>query len=124
MAGRSKPTNADGFKGAMRSMGRGKSKSPWAVAKEIKQAQAEREFGNGEVRGDRNWTPPVYGSTRDGRLVTISFGRGSRTGQTLVCDGHVSMKVFYASNKPGQGHDHYLVDGAIASKADRKRFGL
>lgn len=52
--------------------------------------QTSPNFGNGETGGDNSWTPPVYGTTGDGRPVTVSFGQGGRTGHTLISDGHVS----------------------------------
>ncbi len=82
----------------------------------------ERSFGTGTVGGDRNWTPPVHGSTRSGKPVTVSFGQGPRNGQTLICDGHVTMREFYARARNGKGHDHYLADGRPAGGRYRGRY--
>ena len=59
--------------------------------------------------GDNSWTPPVYGTTGDGRPVTVSFGQGGRTGHTLISDGHVSGSEFYHRDADAdeKGHDHY-----------------
>jgi hypothetical protein len=104
--------------------------NPLATKREIEAARGERlteeeysQFGDGETAGSRNWDPPVYATTADGHQVTVSFGRGTRKGQTLICDGHVSMSTFYKSSKAGKGHDHYLVDGTRASKDERGRYG-
>lgn len=71
--------------------------------------QASPNFGNGETGGDNSWTPPVYGTTGDGRPVTVSFGQGGRTGHTLISDGHVSGSEFYHRDADAdeKGHDHY-----------------
>ena len=55
-------------------------------------------FGNGEVGGDRNWTPPVYGHTG-------------------IASGHVTGAEYYKKN---DGHDHYGPNGE--SHADRGRY--
>lgn len=91
-------------------------------ARRAAEAARNDAFGNGEIGGDRNWAPPIHCTTADGRPVTVSFGTGSRQGQTLACDGHVNMTQFYGNAKAGKGHDHYFVDGTIASKADRGRY--
>lgn len=118
------PNLRDNLVGAFRSMRNGTAMNPLATIKEIKQAENERMFGNGEVDGNNNWTPPVHGSTRDGRAVTVSFGLGSRNGETLICDGHVSRERFWGSRKKHvpKGHDHYLSNGTIASKNDRGKY--
>lgn len=77
-------------------------------------------FGNGEVGGDRSYTAPVYGTTEDGRDVTVSFGRdGTRQeGQTLIANGHVSGKDFYSRDENGRsnGHDHADGKGNMTSR--------
>lgn len=83
----------------------------------------KKNFGTGTTAGgNANYTAPVHGTTLDGRPVTISFGRGEKFNQTLVCDGHVDMQTFYARRTSHTGHDHFLVDGKIASKRDVHRF--
>lgn len=98
--------------------------SPLAIRRAAKQVRSERgsrqRFGAGDgTGGDRNWTSPVHGTTRDGRPVTVSFGQGPRAGETLICDGHVDMATFYNKRVGGKGHDHYVVDGG---GADRGRY--
>ena len=89
--------------------------------REEREARYADRFGAGEAYGDRNWSEPLHATTQDGRPVTVSFGRGPRTGETLICDGHVSAQQFYERGKDGlKGHDHYLVDGRPA--ADRARY--
>ena len=77
----------------------------------------DRNFGNGEVGGDRNWTPPVYGTTESGQPVTVSFGQGYREGHTGIASGHVTGAEYYKKN---DGHDHYGPNGE--SHADRGRY--
>ncbi len=90
-------------------------------AKQRHHDEIRKKFGDGTVGGNPNWTSPVYATmASDGRAVTISFGRGNRVGQTLIADGHIGMNEFY--KRGTVGHDHYLKDGRIASKEDRKRF--
>ncbi|WP_124258654.1 hypothetical protein [Rhodococcus ruber] len=94
-----------------------------AGRKEAERRERERQFGNGDVYGDRNWSAPVHAATRDGRPVTVSFGQGPRAGETLICDGHVGVTEFYERKRDGQkGHDHYLVDGRPANDIDRGRY--
>lgn len=76
--------------------------------------QESSDFGNGEVGGDNCWSPPVHGTTTDGRAVTVSFGKEGREGHTGIASGHVSGAQFYGPN----GHDHYGPEGQ--SHADRK----
>ena len=45
--------------------------------------QTSPNFGNGETGGDNSWTPPVYGTTGDGRPVTVSFGQGGEGARSL-----------------------------------------
>lgn len=124
------PTFLDQVRGSgrvIRHQGLAGGMSPLAIRRAAKQVRAERVaregFGTGGVGGDRNWTSPVHGTTRDGRAVTVSFGTGSRRGQTLICDGHVDMRTFYEKRRDGKGHDHYLVDGRSAgTHGDRGRY--
>lgn len=119
-------TPGDWLRGVKYSMRNRTLMNPFQTQRFINAAHDERvanereNFGTGEEGGDKHWTPPVHGATRDGRPVTISFGKGKREGETLVCDGHVPMGTFYTRAVPGKGHDHYLVDGKPAK--DRGRF--
>lgn len=112
------------MKANMRSLRHGGSVD--AVMKERKKARAEERadrFGTGEVYGDRNWSEPVHATTLEGRPMTVPFGRGPRDGQTLVAPGHVSAQSFYGTHKDGKkGHDHFLIDGEVASESDRMRW--
>ncbi len=126
---RRKITIGDWLRGTGDAFRHGEGMKPIASQKYIyaahdrrKANEANASFGTGEQDGDGNWTSPVHGTTSDGRPVTISFGKVGRTGQTLVCDGHVDRATFWAHRKTGLGHDHYLVDGTIASKIDNERF--
>lgn len=65
------------------------------------------EFGNGEVGGDRNYTPPIHGETKPGDDVTFSQGIGKNDGDTLITDGHVDARTFYDDKK----HDHFKPNG-------------
>lgn len=74
----------------------------------------ERDFGNGEVAGNRTWTPPVYGNVKQtGSDVTISLGQQRREGETLIADGHPGAKDFYGRDRTtGQkGHAHFGPNG-------------
>lgn len=82
--------------------------------------QTSPNFGNGEVGGDNSWTSPVYGTTADGNPVTVSFGQESRTGQTLIADGHISGSTFYSGSGSSKGHDHFGPNGEPF--ADRGRY--
>lgn len=96
--------------------------NPIETARQINIAHDERVFGVGTQGGDRNWEPPFHGTTRDGRRVTVSFGRGSRKGETLICDGHVDLNTFYGNRKLKivKGHDHFAADGSAAK--DRGKY--
>lgn len=91
--------------------------SPEARQREIAEAEAKKNFGNGEVRGDNSWTSPVYGNTEDGQDVTVSFGQGSREGHTGISSGHVEMGEYYGQG----GHDHYGRDGESHRDSGRYR---
>lgn len=78
-----------------------------------------RNFGNGQVGGDRNWHPPVHGTTASGRKVTFSEGRGPRDGETLISRGHVGMDRFYGKSGD-KGHDHFGKNGE--PHADRGKY--
>lgn len=124
---RRKISAGDWVKGAAQSIRNGTAGNPLATQRLVNAAADQRAgretgFGTGEVGGDANWTAPVWGATLAGSPVTIAFGKGTRAGDTLICDGHVQMSEFYANRKTGLGHDHYTVGGKIASKIDTKRF--
>jgi hypothetical protein len=127
--GRRKITVGDWFRGAGASLRNGTAMNPLATQGLVNAAHDERMgqmreelMGTGSVGGDRNWTPPVHGTTASGRPVTVSFGRGTREGQTLICDGHVGFDEFYRKSKSGKKHDHYLIDGRPAGGQDRGNF--
>jgi len=100
----------------------------FATGRQIRAARDQRvaaerdiQFGSGEAYGDKSWSEPLHATTKDGRAITVSFGRGGREGHTLICDGHVSSASFYDNHSDGKkGHDHYFVDGRPA--ADRARY--
>lgn len=105
------PTFTDTLRGygrVLRRDGLAGGMSPFKIRKAAKQVRAERAFGSGDERsgGNRNWTPPVHATTSNGRPITVSFGRGARSGDYLVADGHVGMSSFYSVAK-AQGHDHF-----------------
>lgn len=80
-------------------------------------------FGNGEVYGNRNWTPPVYGSTSSGQEVTTSFGIGPRDGETLIASGHLDRVDFYGDKelRVKKRHDHYDAYGNLVADRDAYR---
>ena len=43
----------------------------------------------------------------DNKPVTFAQGWGKKAGQTLISDGHVTAKAFYAQHKGSKGHNHY-----------------
>lgn len=49
-----------------------------------------------------NWSEPAGGCDQDGNPITVSFGSGPRSGETLMADGDRSE-----SNFMNHGHDHY-----------------
>lgn len=116
---------ADTLIGSLRSLLHGTGMNPAAGMKEIAAVHDERmrrernnAFGNGQIGGDqRNWQPPFHATTKDGRPVTVSFGKGSRTGNTLICDGHVDFSTFYGNRSLQivKGHDHFLNDGSYGA---------
>ncbi|MYB10285.1 MAG: hypothetical protein F4129_00155 [Acidimicrobiia bacterium] len=57
-------------------------------------------MGSGKHKG--GWSEPVHGTDQDGRELTASFGWGTKTGHTLIADGHVEPSVFIQSDN----HDH------------------
>jgi hypothetical protein len=78
-----------------------------------------QDFGNGEVGGNRNWTPPTYGITDDDRPITFSLGLGPREGETLASSGHKGILEFYDHET---GHDHYGPDGETGRNGDRNQW--
>lgn len=64
-----------------------------------------RRFGTGESGGDRRWTPPVHGTTSDGRAVTASFSRTDE--ESLLRDGHAGSPEGFYGNRGDKQHDHY-----------------
>lgn len=74
-------------------------------------------FGDGETYGNRNWTPPVYGSTSSGHDVTVSFGLGPRDGEALIASDHLDRVDFYGDKKlrVKKHHDHYDAYGNLVS---------
>lgn len=118
---RRKISAGDWLRGASQSIRSGQSMNPFATQRLINevhddrlQAAKDELFGTGGRGGNRNWEPPVYGTTARGKPVTVSFGIGRRANETLICDGHVDLQKFYTKAKFGKGHDHYLADGSIA----------
>lgn len=79
--------------------------------------QGNKNFGNGEIGGDRSYTPPVYGMTDDGKNITASW---NDKGDTLTARGHVSGKWFYGDPKSGLSvhHDHRDKDGNAGKNGD------
>ena len=71
----------------------------------------------GETYGNRNWTPPVYGSTSSGHDVTVSFGLGPRDGEVLIASDHLDRVDFYGDKKlrVKKHHDHYDAYGNLVS---------
>lgn len=124
------PSLTDNLKGMWRSIIGGTALQPGKTFKHIRNAQAERlrndAFGMGYPDGSggsENYAKPVHAATRDGKPVTVSFGRGPMEGHTLIVDGHMSdMSKFYDIARDGlKGHDHYLPDGGHAGGIDRGR---
>ena len=80
-------------------------------------------FGTGEKSktsgGNKNFTPPVHACDSTGNPVTVSFGQGKHTGETLIADGHASsMDKFYGS-KGAKLHDHF---GPRGNNGDRGKY--
>lgn len=126
-----RPNLEDNLKGAWRAIKNGsviKFGGVWtetmkAHDERIKHEERNKAMGTGEVGGGRNWSPPVHATTQDGRPVTVSFGQGSREGDTLIADGHVDFDTFYERRRDGlKGHNHYLVNGDQAGGIDRGRY--
>lgn len=121
-----KYTLGDALLGMLRSLFNGTGMNHGATMRQINAAHDERErrqkFGTGASGGDSSWEPPFHATTRDGRPVTVSFGKGSRKGQTLICDGHVDFHTFYNDKRTRvvKGHDHFLADGSFG--ADRSKY--
>lgn len=61
----------------------------------------------------------MYGTTADGKPVTVSF---SDSGHTGIANGHVSGASYYKKDSRGRniGHDHYGPNGEI--HADRGKY--
>ena len=70
-----------------------------------------RNFGNGEVGGGRNWTPPVHANVKEsGKDVTVSLGQMNRKNHTLISGGQEqNADQFYNkdSNNVSDGHAHF-----------------
>lgn len=68
--------------------------------------------------------PPVHTVDKWGYDITIAFGKGEYSGETLICDGHVSADEFWGKKTVQEGskrvkvkrHDHYMPDGSPAGK--------
>lgn len=85
-------------------------------------ARQERQFGNGQVFGNNNWTAPLWATRTTGDEITISFGLGKNEGQVLVANGHITTSSqFYTNAKKEKEHDHLLADGTVASRVDRHK---
>jgi hypothetical protein len=105
----SQPTFVDQLRGTgrvIRREGLAGGMSPFKIRRASKQVRQERLMGSGAVGGDRNWRAPVHATLDNGRPITISYGTGSRRGEYLVADGHVSFNSFY-SKASAQRHDHF-----------------
>ena len=113
------PSTVVGIQGTVERADRVKAGKKEHARRQAAAAQ-KQQFGSGDSYGDRNWSAPVHGTTSAGEPVTISFGQGPRSGETLISDGHVDASTFYGSRRQGKGHDHYLVDGSPA--ADRRKY--
>lgn len=122
---RRKITFGDWLSGSVASLRQGTIMNPLKTQKLVSMAhdaRTSRMFGAGEMDSSENWSGPVHATRADGRPVTIAFGQGKRSGQTLVADGHVSRAQFWGGKRSMEkGHDHFLVDGQIASKIDRRK---
>jgi hypothetical protein len=73
--------------------------------------QPNPNFGNGEVGGSANFTPPVHGYMEGHGDVTVSFGQGSAEGQALIRDGHIESRSQFDGHKGARGHDHIDPNG-------------
>ena len=61
------------------------------------------------------WDEIFRGTTSGGKRVTGQSGKGSRSGHTLLSDGHKSRSSF--NGKSGnRGHDHYDGKGGGTSR--------
>jgi hypothetical protein len=127
---RRRPNMRDNLVGMFRSVRNGTSMNPLSTMREINIAHDERvasernsAFGAGTVGGNRNWEAPFHATTREGRLVTVSFGKGTRAGETLICDGHVDLDTFYGNKnlRIAKGHDHFDATGSYAAKRGKYR---
>ncbi len=72
---------------------------------------------------DGNYWGPIHATDEGGNDVTVSFGKSvdegastDRSGETLICDGHVDASTFYERDDYGHsiGHDHFMSDGSPA----------
>ena len=59
--------------------------------------------------GSGNWSP-IYGGDIGGEPVMVRFGRGTKSGQTLIADYHGQSNRNF--NQKHKGHDHYGKDFA------------
>lgn len=87
-----------------------------------KQRQQATSRPNRYHPNNRNWHPPVHGTTADGRPVTVSFGKDGSTAErnTGIADGHVSDSKYYGRDANGvKNHDHFGPNGE--SFGDRGR---
>ena len=80
-------------------------------------------FGTGESSsvsgGNGSFTPPVHACDSSGNPVTVSFGLGSRSGQTLIASGHApDMASFYGTDG-NKLHDHFGPNGESGRNGDR-----
>lgn len=126
-----KYTLGDTLLGMLRSLFNGTGMNHGATMRQINAAHDERQrrelnrgFGDGTVGGNKDWEAPFHAAARDGRPVTVSFGRGAnRRGELLICDGHVDLTTFYGNKKLRvvKGHDHFLADGAYAANRGKYR---
>lgn len=62
--------------------------------------QPNSNFGNGEVGGSPNFTPPVHGYMTGYGDVTASFGQGQAAGESLIAPGHVQTRSQFDYNGP------------------------
>jgi hypothetical protein len=75
---------------------------------------SDPNFGNGEVGGSPDFTPPVHGYMDGYGDVTVSFGRGPAEGETLLADGHAGSRSQFDGHRGNRGHDHYNGQGSGA----------
>lgn len=72
-----------------------------------RQEQDNARYATSPGSGHRGGFGEIQHGTVDGHKVTFAKGWGSKEGETLIADGHITAKRFFSGEGQLRRHDHF-----------------